>query len=250
MFCMNCGTQLPDTARFCSSCGKSVNANTSANVFSTPSSQSDEHWMKEYLDNLPPDEHDKLMRGAAEAVAKGMVEPVIQAVGRLTNAASSGPVTYDDFKEAIGIYETIEKRDKNPSNNRFYVSLQIYKDADIVYSKHFNRWRNATIQEPPNRDLMIDDMLEFINGDLSNFLAHTNEVDSGTRTRVIMYPGIKRFLEEYLLSDLLFDLKALGANLSDGARNTLVTRYGDDFVRSVEEEVMRLYDHYMGSENS
>ncbi len=233
MFCSNCGTKLPDNARFCSSCGQKTEA------LASPQQTPDKPPFQ-----ISPEEMNEVSEGLAKKMVDELVSPLEEYVPRYVELATKGTVTADVFHSGM---EWLESAKKLPvvelDKNRFYLSLRAYEDVKNAYDVLNKRWGNAMI--PLNMDLLKQDFSQFLTGDLKELFVQTSLLDNETQERILEHPGLARFLKQELLSQIMVYLKVAGMEMTSGGKATLIQRHGEELVIKACEICDSKYNDYL-----
>lgn len=218
MFCPNCGTQLPDNARFCSKCGSQVSGTQNrVSQPKTPEQEIDD------LFNQLTDEQKKQVLGSLFDTS------LEKAVANYVEWAKNGKVTLADLNTGIYYLEQVKNLpDVDSNKNRLYLALLVYQDAKDVVNIHYERWSKAL--KSMDTDLLIGDFAQFLNGGLKELMLHTALIDDVVQDRIIAHMGLVRFLEQVLLANVILFLKLANREISPDGKAMLIKQHGEELV--------------------
>ena len=207
MYCKNCGTLLLDDARFCFSCGASVEKQI-------------EGMAKAFWDGLPPEKQAELGELSARSTGldktiKELRDALEKASNHLVNVAQNGRVeqahvdlaikTRRDFENVAQRLDAVSTLQKD----RFYNALSIYEDAKTVMEAQGQEV--LRLIESANWDEVLASYSAFVDGGVAGLLTHTQLVDSKVPERLLKFQGIVGFLEIGFLAMLLMFISKLKA---------------------------------------
>lgn len=229
MFCPNCGTKLPDNARFCSSCGQKIE---------TLAGQSQS--VDDLVNSITPEQ----MKEIAKGMVDNMLSPLEEAVADYSELAKNGKVMLEDLNWGIKYLELAKDFGKGLSTpldkNRYYLALLVYQDAKDVFNVHYERWNKAL--KPVDTDLLIGDFAQFLNGGLKELMVHTALIDNTVQDRIMAHMGIVRFLEQVLLTNVLLCLKLANRDISPEGKAMLIQQHGEELVKVAFERFEAWYN--------
>ena len=217
MFCMSCGTQLPDNARFCSSCGASVAGSASAKRTKKSSANS-------FLEQLTPEQQEELFQGAADDLIAPVLKPFLEALKHLESIAKNGPVTSDDVKSASDVYQKEEKNPTVPSEkNRILEITQPFVLAQKAEQLLRQRWLSTDMNPKEKKKMLESDWHLYLNDGMKGIMkTHAALRDSTINLILYRLRGLGQWLEDTTLKNLLFAMKLDGATIRKDELEVLV----------------------------
>lgn len=173
MFCPNCGTQLPDTARFCASCGSEINRAV-RNIIQNPETA---------LDETQPSTLQIEVQELVEAAESSVDDKIIQRAERVLKfLETEGDPTNWYASELIRIL------------GRFRLANQI----ELYYRQ---RWNHDPKQI---RENLKEDWKSLTQGGPAELVRRYPTVDQETKDNILSSSGLETWLENHLLKSALF----------------------------------------------
>jgi len=187
MFCSNCGTQLSDGARFCSSCGKPVDSSQTAVDSSQPTN------------TTTPEQLDIAIQGTA----------IMLGEKDLITLARYGPVTNEDVHEAC---EKVKRLRETSPSLRDFGTLGYYELARNIEKHLAQRWLPRNIPQKQIRQLLTKDWEDYLYspGVKGLFSIYPDITDEQISHLQFKLKGLSIWLEDLLLRQLLTALMLSG----------------------------------------
>jgi len=195
MFCSNCGTRLPDDARFCSSCGQK-----------TGTSASPQQTADDFLNRLTPEQRDGLFKGMAEAT----FAPIQDRMDHFETIAKQGPVTTDDIKNAIEIHKAWTSGNPFiPAEKNLLVQITLpfvlAHEAELLLRQ---RWFSKETSEKTKQETLKRDYSLYATERMRGVLkAYTKMSDDVIGLILYELKGLGEWLEDETLKNLLLAMR-------------------------------------------
>lgn len=240
MFCAKCGTKILDDARYCLSCGASVEEQVKSMANSV--------W-----DSIPPEKQAEL--GELSARSTGLDKTIAElrdafekASNHLVNVAQNGRVEQAHVDLAIKTrrdFEHVAQRLDAVSTlpqDRFYTALSIYEDAKAVIESHGQEI--FRLIESANWDEALASFSAFVDGGVEGLFTHARLVYNEVQERLLKYQGIVNFMEIGFLAMLLVCMRAFGRDIFNNQeiRTSLVNRFGQESVNEAYERGQKSWE--------
>lgn len=223
MYCHKCGTPLPENARFCLSCGTKIEmlqVPATENATSNP-------WEK-----LPPEQREVLAREIAQA----LVAPIDKAIARFAEIANTGPVTTDDVKEAVSLYETFQKSFPTSQKHSVLAPYVIAQKAEFLLRQRWYGRENMNSQAV--RKILEDDWYLYV-GDGMDSILKTRTPLSESTIHLIAWElkGLAQWLENQCVKNILLAIRLENVNITKDSLILVSIRLGDQRFKMITDYV-------------
>jgi hypothetical protein len=241
MFCMTCGTQLPDEAQFCYKCGHRTDA------LAQQETKKPDAGVKSLDEILTPE---VIERAAKKMAAKINEDPIrrYQYLLRSYEEDAQKFVSDEIMQAAIKIdteLDTLQDTTilNDPEIKKLRPVLYLYRGAMQAWQKFYRRWEADTNARKHN-----DVQKDFVSLGYEGIVKCISTMDLSEHSASVIYEhmGLRVWLEYRLLTDNLYFLLKQGYKLSDGKRlshpyELLINRYGTDLVKLATDVAIKMY---------
>lgn len=241
MFCMSCGTQLPDTAQFCYSCGQRTNA------LAQQETEKPDAGEKTIKDLLTPELLEKTAIYVAEKMNEDPIRRYQYWLRKFVEDANKF-VSDENMQAALRIADELETLQgtsilNDPEIKKLIPIIYLYHGAMGMWQKFYLRWE-ADTNARKHKDVQKDFVSLGYDGIVK--CSAIIGLSEGPASMVYEHMGLRVWLEFKLLTDIIYFLLKQGYKLSDGKRlshpyELLINRYGFDLVNLATDEALKRY---------
>ena len=170
---------------------------------------------------------------ALEQIERDLVDaplmPLQESIILFMKHAKDGPVSEKIMGEALHTLVSVPTLPEGPQKDQLTLILQIYQDAQAAYhwfSEHLYGYRLGLYGYT-----LRSSVSELMYGRLQRLLEKSG-FDKRAASHIVAYPGIRRWLEGYMLAMLFMELKR--KQQMQGIKDDLIVLfllYGSDFVQ-------------------
>ncbi len=220
MYCMSCGTKLPDNARFCSSCGAQVNhANAGLQDFARSTDNT-----------MPQGEVEKVMSELWEKLA---------VYRKIAHGDSNRPVTREIVDEAERIFQTFEEL---PPNNIVANTVKhdllpylIAKKTEYLLRL---RWFSEDAPAREKKRVIQNDWYLFLKDGMKGlFKAYTNLDEATVNLFLYELGGLGDWLENETVENMLLAIRLEKVDVTRDSVAGVAMRLGNSRFGEITKKV-------------